>query len=234
MFYYQSHPSNIISILNRCRIYLRVITKADIVSADGTHILPWIKTGHQHKDRLSTLNWPNQAKPPPKDWKIWTQALSRLETREKLTDPLGCWTGPSHQTWHGYVDSSFHYYEQSSDNTWQVFKPFFKPSLTVTRASTKVWYDMTSPKTTTPPDSPRPATKYINTSSLGNLFYVTHSTSELVPQLTPRVKPNLLNHPFYTRLLGPLTDEQKRLEEVAVAAIHGPLYLCCDGSHDPI
>jgi hypothetical protein len=56
LFYYQSHPSKIIMILNRCRIYLRVITKADIVSADGTHILPWIKTGYQHKDRHSTLN----------------------------------------------------------------------------------------------------------------------------------------------------------------------------------
>jgi hypothetical protein len=234
LFHHQSHPSTIISILNRCRIYLNVITVADIVSADGTHILPWVKQGHRHKDRHSTLNWPNQEKPPPKDWKIWTQALSRLETREKLTDPLGCWTGPSHQTWHGYVDSSFHYYEQSSHNTWEVFKPFFKPSSTVTRASTKVWYDTTSPMTTTPPNSPRPATKYIDTSSLGNLFYVTHSTSELVPRLTPGVKPNLLNHPFYTRLLGPLTDEQKHLEEVAAAAIHGPLYLCCDGSHDPI
>jgi hypothetical protein len=93
---------------------------------------------------------------------------------------------------------------------------------------------MTSVTTTTPPDSPRPATKYIDTSLLGNLFYVTHSTSKLVPRLTPGVKPNLLNHPFYTRLLGPLTDEQKHLEEVAAAAIHGPLYLCCDGSHDPI
>ena len=31
-----------------------------------------------------------------------------------------------------------------------------------------------------------------------------------------------------------MRDELKHLEEVATAAIQGPLYLCCDGSHDPI
>ena len=143
---------------------------ADIVSADGIHILPWIKTGDQHKDRHSTLNWPNQAKPPPKDWKIWAQVLSHLETRGKLSHPLGRWTGTSHQTWHGYVDSSLHYYEQSSHKTWLVFKPFFKPSSTVTRASTKVWYDMASPMATTPPESLRPATNISTTARLGESF----------------------------------------------------------------
>jgi hypothetical protein len=47
-------------------------------------------------------------------------------------------------------------------------------------------------------------------------------------------KHSILTHPFYKRLMGPLREEAKHLEMVAEAAINGPLYLCCDGSHDPI
>jgi hypothetical protein len=56
-----SLPSSTITILNRCRLYLQVITVADIASADGKLIVPWVKDGLRHRDRFSTLHWPNQA-----------------------------------------------------------------------------------------------------------------------------------------------------------------------------
>jgi hypothetical protein len=235
MFFTQSLPRNIISILNRSRLYLQVISVADIVSADGTQILPWVKLGHKNKDRHSTLNWPNQGIPPPSDWRIWSQALSHLETRGRLTHTLGKWVGPSHQTWHGYVNPSFQYYETSSQGTWYKFKPFLKPKPITTRASSKLWYDETSSTKITSPSVPlRPATKYSDTSSLGTLFYVTQSPSEQVSQLPNKGQASNSPHPFYHRLLGPLNDEQKHLQEIAEAALTGTLYLCCDGSHDPI
>jgi hypothetical protein len=53
--------------LNRCRVYLQVLTLAAIVSADGLCIIPDILVGAPLLDQKSTLNWPNQQRPPTKD-----------------------------------------------------------------------------------------------------------------------------------------------------------------------
>lgn len=53
--------------LNRCRVYFQVLTLADIVSTDGLCIIPDILVGAPLLDQKSTLNWPNQQRPPAKD-----------------------------------------------------------------------------------------------------------------------------------------------------------------------
>jgi hypothetical protein len=97
------HHSTLDSI-NRCRIYLQVITIADITSADGTYILPEVKLGQHPSGRKSTLQWPYQGRPAASDWITWRNSLLLLENRGKLAQPLGDWTMQPHQIWHTFLD----------------------------------------------------------------------------------------------------------------------------------
>jgi len=84
--------------LNRCRLYLQVITLSDIVSSDGTRIITDIFHGIPLTERTSTLKWPNQQRPPPKAWALWSSALKPLQPRDTLLTPLGPWfSNASHQ-----------------------------------------------------------------------------------------------------------------------------------------
>jgi hypothetical protein len=86
--------------LNRCHLYLQVLTLADIVSADGTCIFPDIFAGVPLEDRRSSLQWPNQQQPHAKDWMVWSSALWSFQPRNKLLTPLGAWLVNSyHQSW---------------------------------------------------------------------------------------------------------------------------------------
>jgi hypothetical protein len=73
-----------ITLLNMCRLYLKVITLSDITSADGTYILPEAKHGSPIQGRSSNLEWPEQGRPPKRAWSLWSQSLSALEHRGKL------------------------------------------------------------------------------------------------------------------------------------------------------
>jgi hypothetical protein len=56
-------PTNTMERLNRCRLYLKVITISDITSACGKYILTGIKYGHTSLVRHSELEWVIQGKP---------------------------------------------------------------------------------------------------------------------------------------------------------------------------
>jgi hypothetical protein len=93
-FVTQSYKAHQLIQLNRCHLYLQVITLTDIVSADGACIIPDIFIGLPLLDRKSTLNWPSQQRPSDKDWAVWSSALKTLQPRNKLITPLGNWQVP--------------------------------------------------------------------------------------------------------------------------------------------
>jgi len=62
-------------ILNKCRMFLNVITVADITNPHGTHIIKDTLVGKKH--RTSHLKWPNCPTPTPQDWAIWKASLQR-------------------------------------------------------------------------------------------------------------------------------------------------------------
>ena len=49
--------------INKCRLYLRVLTLADIYECNGRIIYQKTLNGNRHKDRISTYKWPFQIKP---------------------------------------------------------------------------------------------------------------------------------------------------------------------------
>lgn len=72
---------------NRCRLYLKVNTLAEISTADGKSIdkQAWVGTRPAHTTHL----WPLQEKPGPKSWQTWRRLLARkfmnMVGRKKVT-----------------------------------------------------------------------------------------------------------------------------------------------------
>ena len=77
--------------LNRCRLYLQVLTVADITTGDGKRIRRECLTGTSKYP--SEYDWPTQGNPPKHDWTFWQQSLTNTFGRNgTLTHPLGNWT----------------------------------------------------------------------------------------------------------------------------------------------
>ncbi len=93
-------------ILNRCRLFLQVITLSDITNAAGDRLIIEAKTGLLLSSRPSSLLWPNQGPPSQADWKVWMHYLSLLEVNGKLLSPLGEWISSTHQKWYHQIDPS--------------------------------------------------------------------------------------------------------------------------------
>jgi hypothetical protein len=119
-FVTQSYKAHQLIQLNRCRLYLQVITLTDIVSADGACNIPDIFIGLPLLDRRSTLKWPSQQLPSDKDWAVWSSGLKTLQPRNKLANPLGDWLVHScRQHWFWFMDPilpHLYHYQAQSDN----------------------------------------------------------------------------------------------------------------------
>ena len=79
--------------INRCRVYLQVLTVSEITTADGEFIAEKAWAGIRDTTVTSRYNWPRQQKPPLRDWRIWQSALTvcYLSLGKRLSQPLGVW-----------------------------------------------------------------------------------------------------------------------------------------------
>ena len=93
------NPSELRTI-NRCRIFLRVTTLAEICTTDGTQIHPTVWRGEPPNHSFSTLLWPRQQRPQGVSWRIWRRFLTQVlrpasytcySTHLPLRQPLGSW-----------------------------------------------------------------------------------------------------------------------------------------------
>ena len=88
----------VLQAANRCRIFLRAVTLADICTGDGRQILYTAWLGKKDKDYTSPYQWPPQARPTLTDWAHWHHALRIAYTRSAnvcdrhVRVPLGDWT----------------------------------------------------------------------------------------------------------------------------------------------
>ena len=72
--------------INCCRIYLQVLSVADISTADGTNIREEILSCMRIKDRKSPLVWPNQQEPTSQQKLYWKSALYKCLFQSKSSD----------------------------------------------------------------------------------------------------------------------------------------------------
>ena len=84
-----SMPTKYLEELNYCRLYLQVITLANIVTPDGKYIQEWAYQGH--KQQQSNLSWPIQQRPSNSQWQWWQRHLRKLFITgpRQLLRPLG-------------------------------------------------------------------------------------------------------------------------------------------------
>ena len=98
VFYEWNLSTTELDNLNTCRIYLQVITVADIASMEGNEIQDGCMVCN--KMRESNLKWPNQCVPTKKMKSTWNAAMHRLcSVGNNLLRPLGPWKSVSHQIW---------------------------------------------------------------------------------------------------------------------------------------
>ena len=92
-------PPKELAILNQCRMFLRVLTLADISSADGQALHAYSYDGIQRAPHLHRYGWPRQPpKLPPTHWNLWRHALDTCFRKTyasagdiSLENPLGPW-----------------------------------------------------------------------------------------------------------------------------------------------
>ena len=63
--------------LNRCRLFLQVVTLAEMLDGTSDKICNMACDGHRNFTRKSALLWPVQPRPDDNHWKLWRQALQK-------------------------------------------------------------------------------------------------------------------------------------------------------------
>ncbi len=84
--------------INRCRLYLRAITRSDLSNRGGLEILPEMLKVERGAQSFSSTryNWPHQERPSMSDRREWMQAMHQLygvDMRYKMwRQDCGRWT----------------------------------------------------------------------------------------------------------------------------------------------
>ena len=110
--------------LNKCRLYLRVLTLADMVSGDGWYILPHFFRRINPLEQYSSIRWPEQGCPTDSAWLLWTQALRKSfpqDRSSRLVTPLGEWTHFDKQ-WGSFYDWTTRSLYIQHRGQWQIFR----------------------------------------------------------------------------------------------------------------
>jgi hypothetical protein len=233
-------PKQLIA-LNRCRLYLQVIFLSDIVSADGTTIIPHVLSGQKLTDRISMLKWPVQQLPPKIDWDLWSSALQNLQTHNKLKTKLSSWLSNPHQSWFWYMDPiipTLYYHPNGS--SWYYATPIQVNNKRKTRSAARTSFLMNDIIAVDPPN---PA-KLIPVTVPNNLeettvtptihTYSLPTPSSTLDPTTSTFLQTLWSHKFYKRLVGPLHPLDTDGLLIATSIQEGSLLACCDGSYSPI
>ena len=109
---------------NKCRMYLKVVTLADIVTPDGWSIRKDILDGQQNKT-YRQFNWPEWGKPPTYAWTIWRKFLRLVFTNglsTRLSQRLGHWINLQDDEWEWFLSYDDSKLFQRRQDSWMVFE----------------------------------------------------------------------------------------------------------------
>ena len=65
-------------VVNRCRLFLQVLTLSDISNRDGANVSTCYYYGRRDDHRVSTYSWPEQHNPSKVEWKIWQRCIDSV------------------------------------------------------------------------------------------------------------------------------------------------------------
>ena len=106
--------------INRCRLFLKATTVADITTMDGTFIPNKIRL-LKRELRETTLNFPIQRKPSRKDIVGWQYFIDFISCNGHLHVPLGRWTRKPDQVFPYVLNASTHIVYKRTLNGWSGF-----------------------------------------------------------------------------------------------------------------
>ena len=100
-----------IRIFNRCRMYLKILTVAELATGDGKKIRQSVIEG-KNLASARDIKWPNQGRPSKKEWSTW-ESMLRLHFCSSFTNlkvRLGDWvTQLREQWWYSPLEDSLYY-----------------------------------------------------------------------------------------------------------------------------
>ena len=111
LFHDAGSTKNQLKYLNRCRLFLRVVTLADIFEADGKTITTQAWNGSKMMETRKNIVWPVQKRPNEIQWTLWRSFLRKTLqlTNRKAPSPqsLGMWKeSPEAENWKWFIDVS--------------------------------------------------------------------------------------------------------------------------------
>jgi hypothetical protein len=143
-----------LEVLNRCHIYLQVLSLAAITSADGKQIIIPTLSGHILIDRRSTLKWPVEQRPPPSEWALWSSVIQHLHRQGPLIQPLSSWLSKPHQSWFWYMDpTTSTLYYTPEEGTWLKAMPLEHQTGRRTRSFLRRFYSKSQVQPSNEPPS---------------------------------------------------------------------------------
>ena len=106
--------------INRCRIYLRVETIAEVTNAFGTELLSSSYFCMEEGQGKESTMWPYQPRPGNHHRKIWQKFLDQLcqIPTLQLKQPLGIWYDRSLNRWNAYYDPQLQSVLVCDQNGW--------------------------------------------------------------------------------------------------------------------
>lgn len=126
-----------LALLNRCRMFMKVVTLSDISSGDGKRILGGYFSGECRNDR-SQYEWPPQAKPDRSIWELWQSALETCFSTNKngylpADNHLGKWLPNAHLPPTCFSESQNRLFSRHGSQ-WQSYLP---PTQSLIRPTTR-------------------------------------------------------------------------------------------------
>ena len=122
-FFNKGYTPKQLKALNKCRLFLQVLTLSDISSGCGTYILQEALKGIKYKQQKS--DWPLQGNPGKENWMFWKTALTEcfsLSSQGYLPSPMGAWYHSNNTKWffsqtetrlYGFQDNGWTFYPRN-------------------------------------------------------------------------------------------------------------------------
>ena len=223
--------------INLCRLYLQVLSIADITAANGRTLLQEVIQGSRVQHHTSSLHWPSLQR--PSNWSAWRILLQHLVQGNTLKSPFGKWIDNPHQQWEWFYNPTNDILYQCQSSAWKSFQR--APARPVrSRRSQTIFLSTPSICSPVPSTSLYPATVCRHNNCTLMVLY----SSSQFPSVLPSPSNffwNLANIPpvfndtpnFYQHLIGPHPPTQQACEAIKDAITTNALMSCSDGSHCP-
>ena len=120
---HQGYSKEKLQVLNRCRIYLQVMTVSDIMNGYGNGFTSMFKCRKTHQ-KLKNYKWPFQPEPTPSMKKLWSKALRKTFGLKagKTTHQLGLWLHSNISLWIWFFHPTSSSLFQRFGAVWKVWK----------------------------------------------------------------------------------------------------------------